>query len=677
MAKKQYAGYESTRRRLPLSVRLSLLILFAALLPLAAVVGINDYSARGTLVQQGQSALTTDLNSNASRVDTYLNERIQDTLAISSLPTAPAFLLCVLAQGSPQLAPAINAQVHCTDQQLGYDFYKGSNCRALNVGVARESTYTQWSLFSATGVELLSHVRGTTNDSTCTPAGGAAVPREDLLPVVQQHKSWISAVYFDAKTQHSYVQVYSPVVVLLGGTPQVIGFNRATLNLDDIDAIVKRESGANGTGSYAFIADENGVRVVDANLNERFSALRPLTAPAEQLVTSELRFGTSPMKIIGMPSSSQFQYVRSQLTNVPWTYYVLSPLSTVTQVADAQLRTSLLSAAVIAVIAILLGLFIGRRTARPVHVATENLQGAASALKLLASRQESSASEQQWVVDACRTGLDGVRYLSDAMNQAARRIIDASNWFGEYWDRLTEEQARRTVQHLQELARYIDEAARRQHMSSDRLGKAITVTTQVSDQLVNGASAAKRSADQLEAVVGNLQRVVGGRVQPLPELEQAEQMEQAEPWQMGPAPTRGGRLELPTPDRQPMLPAPRQMAAPASPRSQLGGGMGPLSVAPGYSQVPEQWQQMGGGSGLGSGRAPRAPQSPFGAARRPGQSQVFDGGPSYPGPYSDPRAGGSGYRNGSGSGRSGNGYDRDARLPGRPSSPSRIEWDEQ
>jgi hypothetical protein len=146
-----------------------------------------------------------------------------------------------------------------------------------------------------------------------------------------------------------------------------------------------------------------------------------------------------------------------------------------------------------------------------VHAASADLEGAAGALKMLASRQQSSAGEQQWVVDACKTGLDSVSYLSDAMNQAAHRIVDASNWFSEYWDRLTEEQARRTVQHLLELARYIDEAARRQQASNDRLGKAITVTDQVSDQLVAGATAATESADQLEQVVSNLRRVVGGR----------------------------------------------------------------------------------------------------------------------------------------------------------------------
>jgi hypothetical protein len=210
-------------------------------------------------------------------------------------------------------------------------------------------------------------------------------------------------------------------------------------------------------------------------------------------------------------SQTEYQFVRIKLTTVPWSYFVLSPISTVTQVATDQVKNSLISAGVIAVLAILIGLFVGSRLAKPVQVSVDDLEGAALQLHGLASRQEQSAGEQHWVVDACQTGLESVRYLSDAMHQAARRIIDASNWFGDYWNRLTEEQARRTVQHLQELAHYIDEAARRQQMSSERLGKAITVTRQVSDQLVAGAGAANQSAEQLEQVVHDLHRVVGGR----------------------------------------------------------------------------------------------------------------------------------------------------------------------
>jgi len=363
--------------------------------------------------------------------------------------------------------------------------------------------------------------------------------------------------------------------------------------------------------------------------------------------------------------------VRDHLTNVSWTYFVLSPLSTVTAVADEQVRLSLLSAGVIAVLAILIGLLLGRNTARPVQAATEELQGAAGALKALATRQQSSAGEQQWVVDACKTGLDSVRYLADAMNQAARRIIDASNWFGEYWDRLTEEQARRTVQHLQELARYIDEAAHRQNVSSERLGKAITVTTQVSDQLVAGATAAKRSADQLDEVVGNLRHVVGGRPpEPSPELDQDDESDElmSRVGVQPPAPVRAarsGRLAMPGPQ----MPGPqRQLPAPVS---------APEMVGAGYAQMSPRSQVFGGDQWpSGGGRAPQAPYGPYANARRPGQSQLFDGGPgSYPGSDFGGSGGngGYGYDNGGGyGGQGGYGADQGGRRGG---SPSRYEWD--
>jgi hypothetical protein len=292
------------------------------------------------------------------------------------------------------------------------------------------------------------------------------------------------------------------------------------------------------------------------------------------------------------------------LTNAPipigWSYFVLSPISTVTAVANNQIKTSLMIAAVIAVLAILLGLIIGQRVARPVHAATAELEGAATALKLLASHQQSSAGEQQWVVDACKTGLDSVRYLSDAMNQAARRIVDASNWFSDYWDRLNEDQARRTVQHLLELARYIDEGARRQQVSNDRLGKAITVTDQVSDQLVAGAAAATESAEQLEQVVSNLQRVVGGRRRLLTQRE-LEQFDYGDP---------AGALALPAP------------AQPGTPR-----------IAPYSNRLDPSMAPMGP-------QAPRAPQAPWNANN---PSQTFD---TYDTGYVGAGGGGSNPQNG-------------------------------
>ncbi|MGZ3581832.1 MAG: hypothetical protein ACXWQ5_01115 [Ktedonobacterales bacterium] len=639
MAKSSTPTRKQERRRLPLTARLSLLVLLAALLPLGAVVAINDYSARATLVENGRSALTTDARAKVDLINTYLRERAADGVALATLPTTPALLGCVAMPGfPPSVATQLNIALKC-DEPTQVDFYKGSNCRAVRVGIARDPNYTVWGLYDARGDQLL-----TSANETCAPTANSTVPKEDLAPI-QQNKQWISAVYTDSQKKHAFVQLYTPVALQVGPNKVVVGFLRAALNLDYIWNIVKGEAGANGSGSSAFLADENGVRIADANPDNLFTAIKPLDPTTQQLISSEQRFGTKdPVAQKNLPgvatsfssttaedsfqspatpgSNTDYEFVRIHLQSAPWTYFVLSPLSTVTAVADSQVRVSLLSAGVIAILAILFGLVLGRGLAQPVQRASGNLEGAALALKSLASRQQNSAGEQQWVVDACRTGLDSVRYLSDAMNQAARRIIDASNWFSEYWDRLTEEQARRTVQHLLELARYIDEAARRQQAAGERMGKAINVTMQVTDQLVAGATAATQSADQLDRVVGNLQRVVGGRYRvsetapdDLQDQDDFRQMAQASQMgydgqssalvPVGPAPMRGAHS-----DRLAMQPV-----APGQHQRQMGGpGMPvPGGMPQGQPMQQQHWQAA----------APRAPRGPWNANA---PSQVFDDG---------------------------------------------------
>ena len=606
-------GREKVRRRLSLSVRLSLLVLFAALLPLAAVVGINDYFARGTLIQQSRAALTPDANARAATVARYMWERMADTLALTNsqaLPTLPAFIGCSLPEQPPEL--------NCG---MEMPLYQGSVERALSVGPSRDRNYGDWNLYFANGQMLIS-------SNPHVAASSVKVPQEDLLAVAKQGKPWVSGVRYDQTSKRAYVYIYAPVFPT-GQTQPILGFMRATLNLDYVWGVVGDEQNANGSGSYAFISDENGVRIADTHTDELFHSIQPVAASAASVIAAEHRFGSSSSAIpqLSLPNANSYQNVEVSLqdpnvlksaelqnpdiekilkgADVPWlhwSYYVLSPLSTVTSVADSQIRTSLISAAVIAVLAVLIGLIVGRGTTHPVRDSAAELAGAATALKKLASRQQSSAGEQQWVVDACKTGLDSVSYLSDAMNQAARRIIDASNWFSEYWDRLTEEQARRTVQHLLELARYIDEAARRQQASSERMGKAIAVTMQVSDQLVAGATAATQSADQLEQVVRDLRHVVGGSI-PAPveddEFGEGEQMGLMPSPAMMPTPAqppmrgiRSGRLQMPV-----SQPGQRQLAAPAG------------------------------------ARAPQAPMGSWGSQRRPGESQVFNSGGGY-GDYS-------------------------------------------
>lgn len=616
------------RSRLSLSVRFSVLMLLAALVPLAVVVGVNDYFARQTLIKQSSDALSADANSNASRIDDYFSERMLDGFALSTLDTAPKFLTCV-----PQVAAAKQAQAQgllpniSTDCATNFDSYAKSVGRALAVGTKRDQNYTQWDIFLPNGQFLMS-------SDPQTQKSGATIPKEDLSQVAAGHQ-WVSGVYYDSKQQFAYVHLYTPMFAnpVSQDKGAVLGVLAATLKLDKVWSIVDQETKANGAGSVAFITDENGVRIASTTRSDLFTAVQPLNAAAQGLIASEQRYGTSgQVQVQSLPAvanaiaadnkqvtfqaadtgSAQFQFVGEKLTTLPWMYFVASPISTVTAVATQQERTSIISAAIVAVLAALLGLFIGSRTASPVERSASDLEGAVAMLKSLAARQENSASEQHWVVDACKTGLDGVRYLADAMNQAAKRIISASNWFNDYWDRLTEEQARATVQHLRELAAYIDEAARRQQASSDRLDKAITVTMQVSDQLLTGATEATQSAAQLEQVVRDLQHVVGGRVSASAEAtEDAEVLQRRMESVTGSVPA----ISAPMSESQ-MLPPGRPVAAvgarvaPRAPRqawdspSQMGGGdeWGDFFNSP-MGQGGQMGQQNGGygPNGRGSG----------------------------------------------------------------------------
>lgn len=609
-----------TRRRVSLSFRLTLLVLLAALLPVAAVVGINVYLSRGTLLDQGQRSLSTDAKAKVSLIDTYMQERAADGQTLASVPTGQLYIFCLGALQSVQSLPYAQAQALraiCSDENVAS--FSDSSLRALKAGMVRDNRYTQWTLFSATGKPIQSSVGAVDKVQP--------VPDEDLK-IVGQNKQAFSGVRFDKASNAAYLNIYTPIVTpdlviqKLGGQPQVLGMLQATIKLDYIWSIVDGEKGANGTGSTAFITDENGVRIADVNPANRFSAVKQLDPATQQLIANEQRFGTNVGPLVqDLPDiatslgrdaqedafqgvafsgdATKYQVDRIHMRNVPWSYFVLSPVSTVTAVADAQVRTALISAGIIAVLAILIGLLFARPTASSVRSAVVEVEGAAVSMRALAARQQSSAGEQHWVVDACKTGLESVRYLSDAMHQAAQRIVDASNWFGEYWDRLTEEQARRTVAHLNELAQYIDEAARRQQASSDRLGKAITVTMQVSDQLVAGASAASRASEQLGTVVGDLQNVVGGKHNVNLDADSydagdADDMAlaamNAGGQQMAPSGQRSMRPPRSIPSQpEPMGPAPRMaMAGSRRPQSSRAGSRG--AAAPSQQG---QWNQGG------------------------------------------------------------------------------------
>jgi hypothetical protein len=674
-------------------------MLLAALLPLAAVVGVNAYFTRQALIKQSESVLPSDANVTASRINDYMRERLLDGVALSSLDTAPKFLNCIINL----------AQVTAVNQQYGYQYmqptpdcaantvsYTESVGRAAAVGVERDSNYSLWNVYLFTSptsaTELISSQMKKLPDGSLVPAAQTPAPAAEIANVIKGQQA-ISPVYYDQTDNYAYVRIYTPIFkqfppTAKSGAP--LGFLQATLKLNAVWGFVDQGAKSSGSDSGAFILDQNGVRVADTDSTSIFTAVAPLSSDAQSQVSSLGLYGmkTAPTvqslpqvasaaansgqqttfqsaTVPGGKTTSQFASVKTRALDqdapllgaagnniLPWTYFLDTPVASVTAVATQQLQLSLITAAIVAVLAMLLGLFIGSRTASPVEQSAQQLEGAAGMLKALASRQEGSASEQSWVVDACKTGIDGVKYLADAMNQAARRIVTAANWFNDYWDRLTEEQARATVQHLRELAAYIDEAARRQQASSERLDKAIAVTMQVSNQLLTGATEANQSADQLDAVVRDLQRVIGGKVSAIAESrEEAETMRRRVESATSSMPAIGA----PAPIAPPALPAPagaRPMSAaaagriaaraprfPMNPPSQLGGDDWGAYSQYGNAAPPSQY----GGYAPPSQYGNAAPPSQYGGSNF-GQSGINGG-----------MNGGYGGRNSGGASRSANG----------------------
>ena len=164
------------------------------------------------------------------------------------------------------------------------------------------------------------------------------------------------------------------------------------------DTIVQKDQGNNGAGSYAFILDENGIRIADTNASERFTSIAPLSANLQQQITQEARFGTHanvPVNADTMLAqhlhdknatasfqeqpagqSEDFQVVQqaTDATLVHWNYVVLSPIKAVTSLATQEFLIILLVAMVTSIIVALIGLFAGRGLTRPIMHAVASLQ---------------------------------------------------------------------------------------------------------------------------------------------------------------------------------------------------------------------------------------------------------------------------------------------------------------
>ncbi len=490
--------------QLSFSIRVSLWLIAAAILPLIITLAISEWYSRPTLTNQARTAMETDALTRSQLINNYFRDRILDVQSLAQVPLAQDFFLDPAANSGNIPLIVQNGKV---------------------VGSYLDPHYTLWALFDIQGKPLLSY---SATNVKFTLHGRYVIPPEDVQRLLTG-QPFVSGVYYDPATQKASVDIYVPSYSFTLKRP--LGIVRATLTLDYIWSIVQSENGANGQGSYAFIVDENGVRIADPDPARRFTAIAPLNPALQQAFLDESRYGqgkTVPVladdalntnlhsdnapktfEIQPTGKSEKFQVTQQTLSVVPWTYIVLSPTNTVIAVANQQLLITFIIVLAVLLPVALIGLAIGRNISSPILRSVEHLRGSSEALATLASKQKSAAAEQMWVVEASQMGLKSVQYYNDATNIAVDQMSNTGTRLVHSWQTIDEHSGKQAVMQMIDTAQYVKKAVHFQSTSNEKLATAININTQVSEQLADGATSAIEASDQLQQVVSDLRHVVG------------------------------------------------------------------------------------------------------------------------------------------------------------------------
>ncbi len=218
---------------------------------------------------------------------------------------------------------------------------------------------------------------------------------------------------------------------------------------------------------------------------------------------------TATFQLVPVLQTQSFQAYQVKCQIVPWTYLVLRPVNTITQAANQQDIYLILIAAIVTLLAAVVGLVVGRGITRPILRSVSSLLGSSQKLKMLSDNEQVTATEQKWIVESAENGLKSVQYYAGATSIAADKLAETSATFIQNVEWLDAQQMKQYLNEIIQAARYIEKASSHQAKSSKSLSTAIRVTTQVTEQLVSGANSATEASTQLEEVIGQLRRVVG------------------------------------------------------------------------------------------------------------------------------------------------------------------------
>ena len=497
------ASTRLSRRGFSLTIRISVLLIAAVILPLLITIISSEVVLRPTLTGQAITEMKNDAQSHEQAIDSLFIAREEDQEALAHFYAIQQFL-------------------------AGVPGYTGQARKELQLGYNLDSNYSNWTLFDTHQNTLLSY------PTTPAKRGNFAIPPAIMAQLQRPNKTIVSDVYFDPNLNMAFVDIYTSISSVRGS---VAGIVRSTLLLKEIWTTVNNETNA-ATGSYAMIVDGHGVRIAYTNTDTTlttlptilFKAVAPLTPQLQQQINSEGLYNAGvvndakdfdPMlasqrqnaqtsyQFTPVEQSEAFQAYQVGCQIVPWTYIVLRPVSTITGAASQQDFSLLVIAAVITLLAALVGLLIGRNMTRPILRSVSSLSRSSQALKTFSASEQARAKEQKWIAESAQTGLESVQYFARATAVTADRLYQLIQHLVRNWGRLDPPKQQQYLREIVSAADYIKKAASQEERSGRGLSTAIQVTNQVAEQLLSGATSASEAATQLEDVIAQLRQVVG------------------------------------------------------------------------------------------------------------------------------------------------------------------------
>jgi methyl-accepting chemotaxis protein len=495
------------RKRLSLSMYISLLLALTAILPILATIGSLQIFLRPQLISQVSGNLAKDSQTRVQLIDAYLSERFNDIQTLSQ----STFIKNVLSGDQKSKSMALNVLF-----------------TALHRDIAN---YISISLLNPESKVVLSY------PIAPQPHGKYLILPGVLQQLQQSGKIIISDVFYDRTSNNASVDIYSRVI---DNNYRLLGVVRVSLGLHRIWEPVDSEVQTNSDGSYAFILDQNGVRIAYSNTDRSgftlptslFKAIAPLSPTLEQRIRDQNLYGNSnaPVtalvdeKLIAIQDASQsqsifqidptgqnqsFQAARYSSKVVPWTYFILKPMTSVTGIVDQQLLGIILLAIFMLTLAVIIGIFVGQRIALPILHSASSLRKNSQALKTLADEGHVIATEQTWMVEALQVALSSVKYYANAASVGSQRIQHIGREVRQNSGGLDASRVNMALQEMVEIATYIERAIKHQEVMNEKLATTLRVTTQASEQLTRGAKSTDDAALQLEQVVEQLTSAVG------------------------------------------------------------------------------------------------------------------------------------------------------------------------